>query len=137
VAAGNQGEALLQVVDELCAEIPHARGPRPQADLGEGGLMAGVLDPDDEALVVGLRTALARIASALGPDHESSRERALVEALDGAELTIRGELVSGNAGQLPELMPSLVFMVALAVVDQDRALSLSRRTADLIAAKLG
>ena len=45
---------------------------------------------------------------------------------------MRGELVSGNAAQLPALMPSFVFLVALPVVDQDRALELSRRTERLV-----
>ena len=50
---------------------------------------------------------------------------------------MRGELVSGNAAQLPALMPSFVFLVALPVVDQDRALELSRRTSELIDGVLG
>ena len=33
----------------------------------------------------------------------------------------------GNAGQLPALLPGFVFLVALPVVDQDRALELSKR----------
>jgi hypothetical protein len=45
---------------------------------------------------------------------------------------MRGELLSGNAAQLPQLLPSFVFLVALPIVDQDRALELSRRTSELI-----
>jgi hypothetical protein len=50
---------------------------------------------------------------------------------------MRGELVRGNAGELPALMPSFVFMVALQVVDQDRALELSQHTSRLIERALG
>lgn len=46
---------------------------------------------------------------------------------------MRGELVSGNAA----LMPSFVFLVTLPVVDQDRALELSRRAAQLVEGALG
>jgi hypothetical protein len=55
-------------------------------------------------------------------------------ALDGAESVIRGELLFGNADRLPALMPGFVFLVVLPVVDQDRALELSRRTEELIQA---
>jgi hypothetical protein len=50
---------------------------------------------------------------------------------------MRGELMRGNSAQLPTLMPSFVFLVALVVVDQDRALELSARTAELIEGALG
>ena len=53
-------------------------------------------------------------------------------ALDGVEMVIRGELVRGNAGQLPALMPSFVFVVTLPIVKQDEALTLSQRTSELI-----
>jgi hypothetical protein len=50
---------------------------------------------------------------------------------------MRGELVSGNAARLPALMPSFVFLVTLPVVDQDRAIELSRKTARLVEGALG
>jgi hypothetical protein len=45
--------------------------------------------------------------------------------------------VSGNAARLPTLMPSFVFLVALPLVDQDRALELSQRSAQLVEKALG
>jgi hypothetical protein len=64
-------------------------------------------------------------------------ENAVGAALDGAELVIRGELVRGNADRLADLMPSFVFLVTLPIVDQDEALALSRRAAELVEGELG
>lgn len=134
--AGNHGEALLEVADQLCAELGFEGAgqiPGARSVLGVKGVMGGILSPEDEALSRRLREALARIAAALGFDGEGERARVVTVALDGAEMALRGELVSGNADQLPQLLPSLVFLVALPLVDQDRAIELSRRTAELIA----
>ena len=75
---------------------------------------------------------LAKIAAALMSRSGGGSGNAVGAAIDGAELVMRGELLSGNADRLPALMPSFVFLVALPVVDQDRALELSRRTIELI-----
>jgi hypothetical protein len=137
VLAGNEREALLAVADQLSIELGYADGeeiPDAHSPLGgEGGTMAGILNSEDELLVAGVRRGLARIAVALdGEGPEGASGSAVGAALDGAEVVMRGELVSGNAARLPALMPSFVFLVALPVVDQDRALELSRRTERLV-----
>jgi len=100
--------------------------------------MAGILNSEDELLVVRVRRGLAKIAAALnGEGSEGTSEKAVSAALDGAEMVMRGELVSGNAARLPTLMPSFVFLVTLPVVDQDRAIELSRKTARLVQGALG
>jgi len=100
--------------------------------------MAGMLDSEDELLVARLRHGLAKIAAALGNEGPDGATGTLIgAALDGIEMVMRGELMRGNAAQLPALMPSFVFMVTLAAADQDRALELSRRTSGLIDAALG
>ncbi len=136
VPAGTHGELLLQVADQLCAELgfPEA-GPVAGAHsvLGVKGVMGGILTPEDETLARRMREGLARIAAALGFDGTGERARVVSVALDCAEMALRGELVSGNVGQLPQLLPSLVFLVAMPLVDRERALELSRRTTELIA----
>lgn len=134
--AGNYGEALLQVADELCAELGYAgtgETPWPRSIFAEGDLMAGLLSAEDESLAIGLRDALAKIATALGTKPEDPHARRVLVALGGAEMTIRGKLVSGSAEELPQLMPSFVFIVTLPIVEQDRALELSARTSELTA----
>ena len=140
--AGNEREALLGVADQLSIELGYAEGEEvagAHSPLGgEDGAMAGILNSEDELLVAKVRWGLAKVAAALGgggPDGASGR--AVGAALDGAEVVMRGELVMGNASRLPALMPSFVFLVALPVVDQDRALELSRRTSELIEGVLG
>lgn len=136
--AGKGPEALLRVVDQLCAELAPAgiRAPAGgDSRLNEYEGMAGILGVKDELLVSDLRSRLAAIAAAITPHGEDAPPKGLMAALDGAELVIRGELISGNREQLPRLMPSIVYMVALPIVDQDRALELSRRTEELIEAE--
>lgn len=140
VPAGNYGEVLLKVADQLCAELGFAEsGPTPGARsvLGVKGVMGGILSPEDEALARRVRGGLARIATACGFTSEGPRSRVVLVALDGAEMALRGELAGGNPEQLLQLMPSLVFLVVLPLVEQDRAVVLSRRTAALIAAARG
>jgi len=135
VQAGNYGEVLIQVADELCLElgfIGTGEVPGARSSLGEEGVMAGILSVAEESLVTRLRISLARLSTALGAGVAGRGGRAVEAALDGAEMVVRGELVSGNADQLERLMPSFVFLVALPVVEQDRALALSRRAAELI-----
>ena len=140
--AGNERQALLRVADQLSIELGYAEDekiPSAQSPLGgEEGPMAGILNSEDELLVTSVRRGLAKVAAALdGEGSDGASGCAVGAALDGAEMVIRGELVSGNAARLPALMPSFVFLVALPVVDQDRALELSRRTARLVEGTLG
>ncbi len=143
VAGGNDGEALLQVAGQLCAELGYAESetemPGSHSLLsGNGTLPMDLLNPQYESLVAGLRLSLAQIARAAGAEQlEGVPWRAVSVALDGAELVMRWELATGNAGRLPVLMPSLIFLVTLPIVDQDEALNLSRRTSELIERALG
>jgi hypothetical protein len=137
VLVGNEREALLRVADQLSIELGYAEGeeiPGACSPLGgEGGAMAGILNSEDELLVARVRRGLAKVVAALGGEgSDGASGRAVGAALDGAEMVMRGELVSGNAAKLPALMPSFVFLVTLPVVDQDRALELSRRAAALV-----
>jgi hypothetical protein len=76
---------------------------------------------------------LSEIASAAGAANAAgATRRAVIASLAGVELAIRGELVMGNAERLGARMPSFVFLVTLPVLDQDRALELSRRAAELV-----
>jgi hypothetical protein len=136
VLAGNEREALLAMADRLCSELGYADGEEPP---GAHSLlacsMASLLDPADEALVARMRRGLAKIAAAVAAaDSNGAEGRSLGIALDGAEMAMRGELLSGNAAQLPELMPSFVFLIAVSIVNQDRALELSRRASELLEA---
>jgi hypothetical protein len=138
--AGNLGETLAQVADRLCAELPHPKREDLagiEAALAGEDLMKGVFGAEEEALVGGLRGALVRIAAAFGADLENGELRRVRVAIDGAEMATRGEILAGHAWHLPRLFPSFVFMVALPIVEQDLALKLSQRAADLIDSELG
>jgi hypothetical protein len=137
VLAGNERDALLRVADRLSVELGYAEAGDPPDAVsplgGYEGAMAGILNSEDEELVMNVRRGLAKVAAALGcASSDDASGKAVGAALDGAEIVMRGELVIGNAAQLPALMPSFVFLVALPVVDQDRALQVSRRTAQLV-----
>jgi hypothetical protein len=140
LVAGDDGEALLRIADQLRPEMPPALAREVaeiEARLNGEDLMAGVFGAEDEALARGLRRALVRFAAPLALDADDAQWRRMRVAIDGAEMAARGELLSGNAWHLPRLLPSFVFMVALPVVEQGVALELSRRAAELVDRELG
>jgi hypothetical protein len=135
VQAGDHNETLLRVTEQLLAELPSQpplEVPGVRSTSGEEGVMAGILGTKDERLVRRVRESLATIAATLDTGHEDPPIPAVAAALDGAEMVMRGELVSGGAARLTRLLPSFVFLVALPIVEQDKALALSRRTSELI-----
>jgi hypothetical protein len=125
------------VADQLSIELGYPLGegdPGGDSQLaGDQGMMAGILNAEDEMLVSRMRRSLAKVAVAAGGGNsEGTSENAVGAALDSTEMVMRGELVSGNAEQLLALLPGFVFLVTLSVADQDRALELSQRTSALI-----
>jgi hypothetical protein len=142
VLAANEREALLRVADRLSIELGYAdceEAPWADSTLGgDRGTMAGILNSEDELLVLKMRRGLAKVAAAAGDgDFEGSSETGIGAALDGTELVMRGEIVMGNAGRLPALLPGFVFLATLPVVDQDRALELSKRASALVEGTFG
>jgi len=135
VQEGSYGEVLLEVADRLCAELAYSetgKAPGARSTLAEEGVMAQILSPKEESLVTGIREGLAKIAAAVAGRSDRSNIRAVLAALDGVEMVVRGELMNGNEDQLPRLMPSFVFLVALPTAGQNRAIELSKRTAALV-----
>jgi hypothetical protein len=133
VQAGTYDEALRRVADQLRAEFTDpdlteppgtGRTPREAEGMTE-------LDPQGEALVERLREVLAGIAATLGTGQEEPPVEAIKTVLNGSEFVIRGKLAAGNAKDVLRLLPSFVFLVAVLVADQDRAIELSRRTAEM------
>jgi hypothetical protein len=137
VLAGNERKALLRIANQLSAELGYSEGgkiPGADAGLGREGAMAGILNSEDELFVAEMREGLAKVAAAAldGGESADADGNAVGAPLDGPEMVMRGEIAMGNAGRLPMLLPGFVFLVALSVVDQDRALELSKRCALLV-----
>ncbi|HEX4307777.1 MAG TPA: hypothetical protein VHZ54_17205 [Solirubrobacterales bacterium] len=130
---------VLRVAARLLDELP-GTGPVKVAGADSSfdhvAAMTKALGADDDALVREIRAALATIAARLGAA-ENQPSYSVQGALDAAEIVMRGELTTGRRDQLSRLMPSLVFLIALPIVEQDRALALSQRTAVLIAEEAG
>ena len=133
------GEALLTAVNELCAELGRGEatyethGVDLERSAVHPDLIWGTLSAEDESLVLKMRARLAGLAAVIGTwPAEGVTRQAILVALDSTELVMRGELLRGNAGQLPGLVPSFVYLVAAPLAGQDEALSLSRRTSELI-----
>jgi hypothetical protein len=139
VEGESQGDSLLRVLEQLLDDLPDPGAvdiPSTDSTFEGDQTRIGNLGPEDEVRVRGIRTALARIAVALDPRREGE-PTAVRAVLDGAETIIRGELVTGRGDRLPRLLPSLVFLVALPIVEQDRALELAHRAAVLIGSDQG
>jgi hypothetical protein len=143
VAAGNEGEAIRWIADQLWAELGYTTDVNEVAELrsalaGGGEQEWGALGPDEESLVAEMRRSLAKVAAAAGTARpDGVAKRGVRAALDGAELVMRGELARGNAGHLPALMPSFVFLVTLPIAGQDTALRISKRASELAEETLG
>src|SRR3982751_3634921 len=77
----------------------------------------------DGHLLAGLRAALARVAEEQGlkPYSDASPVRAVRAVLDGAQLTARTELLSGNEEEVRRLIPTFVYLVVLPVAGENAA----------------
>jgi hypothetical protein len=140
VQGRNEGRLLLRVAARLLDEMPDTGSDEvagADSSFGDDAPMTKALTADDDALVREVRTALATIAARLGAAAENPPSYPVQSALDGAEIVMRGDLMTGRGDRLPRLMPSLVFLVALPIVEQDQALALSQRTAELIDEEAG
>jgi hypothetical protein len=131
--------APLRALERLCAELGYESdeegfGVSDSSALVRGrSSILGSLSAEDEALVEAIRQGLAKLAAAIGGEgRREERVSGVGIVLDGAELMVRSELVRGQADRLPGLLPGFVFLVALAIGEQDEALRLSRRTSELI-----
>jgi hypothetical protein len=142
--AGGEGETLLRIVNQIRSEA--GRGPSGKWIPATTPILGGSarhpatagLRPEDEQFVAAVRQALADLANAVGVETlDAEQQRTVSAALDGAELVTRGQLAMGRPEQLRVLLPSFVFLVALPIVEQDEALSLSRRAGELVDEHLG
>jgi hypothetical protein len=79
--------------------------------------------PGTEEIVATLERALAA-----HPDHPGVCHF----YIHTVEASLQPERAVACAERLPSLMPSFVFLVTLPIVDQDEALDLARRTAELV-----
>jgi hypothetical protein len=127
--------ALSRLADRLIAELGDEDGAAGQALPDPTGphheMLCSQLGGEEEELIATARQSLAQIAQALGARHSSSLpDRTIQALLDGAELVMRNELAEGRSVQ--GVIPSFVFLIAIPMVDQDRALELSKRAASLL-----
>jgi hypothetical protein len=131
------------VVTQICEEFGFDAGSAEAARLVSAVDKApGVGDglaAEDEELVAAVRTALSKLAAGAGASAgkwDEAIATAVSIALGGAELVMRGEIASGKKKVVRGLAADFVFMVCLPVVEQDEALSLSRRAGELLKREL-
>lgn len=130
----------LRVLNRLLGELTTARPTEivgAECPSRQDTVKSPLLAAEDELLVESLRKGLATIATTLSGDAEIPPDPSVRAALDGAEAITRGELMTRKEPRPARLLPSLVFLVALPIVEQDRALQLSLRTSQLIAEETG
>lgn len=142
VLTPGERRALLSVANQMSTELGLVGAPElPDRHSARGDRQAAledIIDPEDERLVCEMRRALAKVAAALGEGADFDADAVVGAALDGAEVVMRGEIVVGNTGRLPALLPGFVFLVVLPLAGQDRALEISNRCAELVEqARLG
>jgi hypothetical protein len=133
---GTDWQRIVGAIEELSRELGHGDGHSVQTRrwAAAGEMPRGQLDAKDEELIAGLRGALARLAAAArtGEDGGGASEGAVIAALDGAELVMRGEIMLGNGECISDLVPSFAFLATLPITGKERALAISRRATKLL-----
>jgi hypothetical protein len=133
---GTEGQRIVAAIEELSAGLGSSEGLSAQSRRWAAAATGspGHLDAGDEELIARLRTALARLAGAAraGEDGRKDSERAVIAALDGAELVMRGEILLGNGERISGLVPSFAFLATLPMTGKERALAISRRATELL-----
>jgi hypothetical protein len=126
----------IEAIEELSGELGNAIGLSEQSRRWAlaGETARGYLEAGDEEMVARMRAALADLAGAArsAADPHADPDRAVIAALDGAELVMRGEILLGNGIRLSGLVPSFAFLATLPVTGKERALALSRRVEVLL-----
>lgn len=139
--AEQERDRLLRAMAELYAELGYeeTRGDleavQAVAESISGRAFDGMLSEEEESLVAAVNEALARIVSAVSGAHSGSvapPPTAIVGALGGAEMVMRGEIMAGRVDRLPRLLPSFVYLATLPSLGQEEALGLSRQTHELL-----
>jgi hypothetical protein len=135
VQQGTERERLLRVAGalgrELGYEAPADGAPRRRA---AGRRFPDLLTEEDEQLLGAINGALSRLAGAIGEGPDEIRG-ATLGALEGAELVIAAELVAGREERVAEILPGVVFLLALPKLGEAEGLRLSRRTEELLAGR--
>lgn len=125
-------DLVLSALSELCEEL-------------EGGARGGPVGPsrapewppvampreEDQVLLAGFRGGLARLADAVRrqPGEASEAVRAV---LDGAQLTVRTEILTGRGEDVPDLLASFCYLLVLQVRDEPEAGRVAKRAAQLV-----
>jgi hypothetical protein len=133
VADGREGEHLLAAVQELYSELGYseaAGGPSSDWLQGDGRALWEEFEIDGDGMVAELRAALAKLAHATRPG--GREERAVLAALDGAELVMMGEIAAERPQMIETHLPGFAFLVALPGLGRERAIAASRRVEELI-----
>jgi hypothetical protein len=131
---GTERKRLLRVLSDLSeAEGGGALARRRQAEEERIAQQPfdGRLGEEDERLVTELRDGLAKLAGSR-PGEPAESAVAVQGALDGAEFVVRGDLLSGRSGRIPQLLPSFVFLVLLPLLGKPEALGAAERAARLL-----
>lgn len=87
---------------------------------------------EDEALLVGFREGLARLADARRKQPDEG-EPAVRAALDGAQIVARNKLLAGEGDDLRRLLPAFAFLVLLPIAGEGEADRVAGRAARLVA----
>lgn len=86
---------------------------------------------DDEALLIGFREGLERLADARRRE-PGEAEPAIRAVLDGAQLAARCEILNGRREKLRRLLPTFAYLVVLPVAAEGEADRVAERAERLI-----
>jgi hypothetical protein len=124
VAAGTELDRVLARVRSLYLGAGTGEG----APVGpEPPPWAPELSPVDEAELAKVMALLRAVAAGveLSPTLRPPPEYAVDSALGGSELVMRWRYLDGRRSEIPELLPSALFVITIHLMDRDEALRLA------------
>jgi len=121
--------ALTELCDELGAGLPLEEGGQQNHPVGWPPVR--MPREEDELLLAGILEALSRLAD-FHRRRPGEGEPAVRAVLDGAHMTIRSEILTGNSSELNQLLPALAFLVVLPLTGEGPAHHVAERATQLI-----
>lgn len=129
--AGSTERGVLQLLNRLGDELG-AGVPEEQQGRSQEWPPISMQREEDEALLVGFREGLARLAASRRRE-PGEGEPAVGAALDGAQLVARNKILMGHREELRLLLPAFAYLVILPIAGETEADRVSGRAAHLIA----
>jgi hypothetical protein len=130
-AGSTEGESVLHLLSQLGDQLDAAASAE-RSGGGQEWPPTSMQREEDEALLVGYRQGLARLADSSRRE-PGEGEPAVSAVLDGAQLIARNKLLAGRGEDLRRLLPAFAYLVLLPILGEEEADRVAERAGRLVA----